>query len=168
MTTCRTWTLEIVRRFCIEEGECLLWQGPVTPHGYPKAHVNGQPKSMRTYVFCELLGKRKPEGRQVVTRCGNQLCLSEKCLTTKTRSDAVSQAVARKFALDPIFARNLRLRSPKVKLNEHLAAEIRKSSLPHSEVAAQYGISRETARQIRRGETWKSTSPVNSIFNLGG
>jgi hypothetical protein len=168
MTIPRTWTPEIVSRLCTEEGECLLWQGPVTSGGYPKVHVNGIAKSLRTYLFCDLLGKRKHSGQQIVARCGNKLCVSEKCLMAVTRSSSVSRAVTKKLALDPVFARNLRLRSPRVKLNEHLAAEVRQSPLSHRDVAKKYGVSAETARQIRCGETWKVIAPINSVFNLGG
>lgn len=55
-------------------GNCLLWDGPVTPSGYGYDRTARRPAHVAAYLES---GRRIPKGWHVHHRCRNKLCVSQ-------------------------------------------------------------------------------------------
>ena len=87
-------TIERLIARCVEEGDCLLWQGGCDGHGRPQCRHGGKTCYVRR-VMRELVdGKPVPAGRVVPACCGHRLCVSPKCSevgTDKRRAQLAAQ-----------------------------------------------------------------------------
>src|SRR6185503_17837119 len=167
-TARKVWTMEDFLPLCIEEGECLLWQGGKTARGFPYFYRGSEKVNLRPFIFGVVLGKRIREGFQISVRCGHRECISDKCLVEKSVSK-IRKDVHAAMRQDPAQyakTRNGALAAGLSKLDMTRALEIRASNLSRAELAAAYGVSDRTIYDIKREAIYKTPKVANSIFNL--
>ena len=150
---------------CIEEGDCLLWQGRVSHHGVPMVRHAGQHTSVRRAMW-QLQG-RAPLGRQVVSNvCGNPLCCAPDHLRSMLQSELMRRRNrAGKGEMLRIARMTAAIRA-KAKIDMATANAIRISDRPAAELAREAGLSVGMVNQIRRGQKWRAGSPMGALLAL--
>jgi len=149
-------TLPMIESRCVEEGDCLLWTGPVT-NGSPYAWSDGRCTSIRRLVYQLHTGEPVPKGRIVTMRCGNPSCLRLSHITTMTRKQMGAKVAELGLLKTPDIraARIAAVRGGKVaRLTMAQADEIRQSTDSVDELAARYGVHRSHVYRIIRGLAW--------------
>lgn len=151
---------------CVEEGECLLWTGPMA-NGSPQVFVGGKPrcKQARRVVYeANKVPLRK--GYSPVMECRNPKCLNwehMKALTVK--QIGVLAAQEGKFSTpERRAAITAGKRKASTKLDAQKAADIR-SCATAQEGATKYDIHPSMASRIRRGEAWAEVRGA-SVFTF--
>lgn len=76
-------------------GNCHIWQGCLTPDGYPRIIRNGNSNIRAHRYFYEGLHGPIPEGQVVRHVCDNPLCLNPEHLILGTVDDNVRDRVER-------------------------------------------------------------------------
>ena len=153
--------------YCLEEGECLIWNQGTNSVGYPIARLEGSSKLVRRYVYTNLMKKHLPRGYKVTSVCGNIKCVSTVCLRGRPMSAIVRQAYEdgkRNTYQEKMKRRESCIRTFGAKLNMDKAREIRGLEGSHQEIADRYGVSRSTVKNIKLGVAWAEPSNT-SIFN---
>lgn len=151
---------------CVEDGECMNWQGAVqskckSPCMRPIG-TNGHCMSLRRMML-EAAADRKLDHNKLATyMCGNSRCVRLEHLgmvtrkTLQERSDANFNAMQR-LNKSRRISEKARARA---KLTMELAQEIAVAEGSQRALARKYGISQSTVGTIRRGETWRDlTNP---------
>lgn len=145
-----------IRFRCVEEGECLLWQGALNAGCSPVIGFQGKNITIRRWLW-QQMGKTIPKGRAVKVKCKQARCVAEDCLflgytgpetgyrhrtSTKAKIAAIRRAGSTLTMAD--------------------VEEIRESSEPASVLAAKYGKGKTTIHTIRSGKSWRPV--VTSMF----
>lgn len=148
-----------IRCRCVEDGDCLLWDGSVDRRGFPRFNikVNGKPKTYQVRRLAWELknGRPVPAGMKVTSTCGHRLCLQH--LDLITHGEAVSKAANQPQSIARRIANGLKMRAV-AKLDMEKARYIRESTKTTVELAGELGVSFSQAARIRRGEAWKEYS----------
>lgn len=162
--------VERVRLKCTECGDCWVWTGALS-HGTPVMSVRaGGKKSMQSVRRLLLVAKGKDPGRKLATTgCETALCVSPEHLVAMTR-----QALTKRSCLRTGYANRLDRRAKvqaaskaRRKLTDEQAAEVRASNLLLRELAAKYGVAKETIGAIRRGKSYRNyTGPFAGLLGL--
>ena len=122
-------------------GDCWIWTGPKNQNGYGRGY---DADAMRTryahHLSYEIFVGGKP--KEIMHSCDNRSCVKPTHLKAGTHEKNMRD-MARKA------------RGNTVKLTASQVRDIRKAGVAGSAIAAQYGVSRHTIRQIVKGETWK-------------
>jgi HNH endonuclease len=135
-------------------GRCQLWLGGKVGGGYGTLKWEGR-MSLVTRLTWEVERGPIPPGMQVLHRCDNPPCRNIEHLFLGTPADNSADMVAK--------GRQSRQGAPlgedhgNAKLTEIEVLEIRAISagVPQREIAALYGVSRETVSGIRLRRRWK-------------
>ena len=61
-------------RYINKSSSCWLWTGGLTEKGYPRLKINGRYQRVNRLVWAQQNGDA-PHDQDVVTECGNRLCL---------------------------------------------------------------------------------------------
>ena len=159
-------TVETLRAKCVEEGECLLWQGRVSNHGVPMVRHAGQHTAVRRALW-QLLGRRPLAARQIVsTTCGNLTCCHPDHLRVTTQADLLRRITQGGKAETLRVARMTAAARARAKINLATANAIRASDRPSAELARDVGLSVGMVNQIRRGAKWRAGSPMGALLGL--
>lgn len=157
-----------IRARCVEEGDCLIWQGCISSSsnasrgGYPIIKVGyGQPcKTVRraiVEVAGDKNGNRDLKPRQPVeTTCGERLCVAQEHLVVSTPVK-VGKRMAKAGKLSSL-ARSAKIAASKRatgKLTMEQALEIRFSDESGPVLAERYGVHRSQINNIKRGDAWR-------------
>lgn len=142
---------------CIEEGDCMIWQGALTDQGYPLMKFNGKSTSVRRVVMT-LDGRIPKSGQPVACSCNEKRCVAKEHLSRSTFSK-----ISQKVADSGLYASKARCakvaevnRNRKdTRLSIEIARDIRTSEESGQVLADQYGVGRNRISAIRRGEIWK-------------
>jgi HNH endonuclease len=133
-------------------GRCQLWLGAKTSDGYGRLQWNGR-TSRVTRLTWEIERGPIPPGLHVLHHCDNPPCRNIEHLFLGTNLDNVADKVAK--------GRQDRTSYPgesngNVKLSGAQVLQIRAipASITQREIAALYGVSRETVSKIRLRKTW--------------
>ena len=140
----------------VQDGECLLWTGPSNGSGYPMVSIKRKNKPLRTIMA--VFYKRTKTAKQVLTTtCGNKSCIHPDHLRVVAKKSVFKIATANYKS--PIRSAKLSAyaRANRAKLNIEQAREIRLSDKTHRELALEYGVNKNTIRNIKAGITWKET-----------
>lgn len=148
-------TLGWIYARCVEDGDCLLWQGALARGGVPQMQYGGKVRPVRR-VVAQLLGK-KLDGLLATTTCGNPLCLAKEHLWMATRQQ-LQQYTADRTGYGRSLTRRARISrakraQAKLSLDQVEAIRLAPSA---AEAARAHGIARSTAISIRAHKMWRN------------
>lgn len=111
-----------IRMRCVEEGDCLMWQGARSDSGQPCMHHQGKTRAMvRRVLYAEVHGVEVPADRCVITTCGQRLCLNPKHLKEVSRGEVRTHAA--KFGAYKSAAMVMK-RTAAVRKKSHITEEV--------------------------------------------
>ena len=145
-------TVEALLSHTVEEGDCLLWKGSMSP-GVPRIKIDGAMYSVRRLVYEALVGEI-PEGMQIGAKCRNERCVHPDCIIARTRKQAMKGA---RFKANHT-ANVAHARRAQAKLDDEKVLQIREAEGRHCDIAAQFGISKSYVSQIRSHRSWRDFS----------
>ena len=148
---------------CVEDGDCLVWTGPVTNEGAPRIYVKGISKSFRRLVW-EMREGPIPKGKIVVGTCGRPNCIEHLKLSTKAENLLLSLERPDAAARKALASRN-RGRATAKKMSMEKAREVRASSKTLKQLSAEYGIASSLISRIKNNRAW-TESPVHPFSGL--
>jgi hypothetical protein len=164
-------TLETLRYYAHDCGDCLLWKQGTNGAGYPQATIDGKGGQMvRRYIFTHLMGKELRTRQVVTSRCDTKLCISPDHLISSWmgKIQERSYRTGKRMSRVEYTGRLERsIRSGWSKLGWEDIAKIRAEpeSVSHAEIGRLYGIHHKTASKIRRGLSWRVSAMNSSVFN---
>ena len=158
-------TMETIAARCIEEGDCLLWQGAISKPSKPVMQTGRKLIPVRRYIFTELLGKKVKPGHLVSFTCDNDLCVHEGHIDQMTRSELVKRAADRTmYHLRPDrntkLAMAARSRSPH---SEELVDQVRNAEGSYQQIADRMGLNKAFVGDIRSGRHRKPATPFTGL-----
>ena len=136
---------------------CWPWGGHVGRDGYGKIFVCGRPRRTIRMVMAVEAGADIGDAL-VCHRCDNPICCNPAHLFLGSHADNTRDAMSKgrvATAWAPGEKHNEGEQNPRAVLNADNVREIRRSRLTNEAVAAQFGISPYTVRDVRRGRTWR-------------
>lgn len=152
---------------CEEQGDCMLWGGPLVQRKFPVLNVERKKLYVKRHAM-QLMGHVL--GRKVVTsKCCNQLCVNPEHLVLVTKAKMVEMTVAAHGgnlntpASKAKIAAALRARSP---LTQEEVADIRNSNDSIRTIARRHDISQACAYMLRRG-LWRRDYNATPFTGLG-
>lgn len=145
--------LEEIKARCVEEGECLLWQGSLAGGYIPTVRRGNAYLSVRNVAY-DLSGRKRNPKQIVGTTCGHRECLNPDHLALrKSRSKT-----GRKWSEDAKRRQAILMREIKGKLNPTSVQSIRDSDEPLRAIAQKHGVALKTVQNARSHGTWKDYS----------
>lgn len=138
-------------------GDChWLWEGLTDVRGRPMANMLGTVvKGIRITAMAMARDGERGQGQRWFAACGDRLCLSPRCLTLGTHSDAHAAASKagrlRRYAADRAHLKVVRRRRPDVRPDWMVAWALES---PQSSAAAAHalGVNRSTVGLWRRAQ----------------
>lgn len=132
---------------------CWEWQGHVSDRGYGIFYVCGLKWRVRAHRFAYWAARGIiPADLEVCHRCDNTRCVNPAHLFLGTRLDnhldAVRKGRKRSWGVQKLSAAQVAAIRSRI-----AAGEL------HRQIAADYGVSRNTVSQIATGKTWGHLSP---------
>lgn len=158
-------TLATIAERCIEEGDCLLWQGATSTPAKPVLQMGRKLIPVRRYIFTELMGK-KITGKNVVSfTCQNELCVHEDHIAQMSRSEVIRRSVERtNYNLCRSRSAKLsmaaRSRSPH---SDELVEQVRSEVGSYQQIADRLGLKKSFIGDIRSQRHRKPTTPFTGL-----
>lgn len=163
---------------CTEVGECWEWSGAVggncipcacIPTAYPKQPDTRARRVTVTALAWEAYTGKSATGKSVWRTCCNHLCVNPEHLRAGTRAQMADYLVSKgAYKRTPAsIAAITKGKRKSAKLSMVQAREIRASTLPAAALAPIYGVHHSLVTRIRRGEAWRESVAVSSIFAMG-
>jgi hypothetical protein len=141
--------VEKIKARCIEDGGCLIWQGPTTPAGMPWMKHEGNSKAMVRRVLYEAQHGSIAPGLLVSPTCGHKQCLA--CLEAMTPAASKAIAAARgAYRSQARVRRRVATMRARSKYTEDVIASIRLAASA-KEAQEQTGASLPYVYAIRAG-----------------
>lgn len=141
---------------CEEVGECWEWQGALSSGG-PIFGRNGVANISVRRLIVDHRGQPRSTRHVVTTTCNNPRCVNPAHVVVRPKAYAIARAAATTGAWQNP-ARRQRIatwaRAAKAVITPEQAADIRLAPGKQTDIAAQYGISKQTVSQIKRGANW--------------
>lgn len=150
-------TIESMRARCIEDGDCLIWQGGTYKDGAARIHVHGEGRSTSArVVWLTLRGKTQPPGTSTFSECGNPRCLEHSVYLTRSQIGKRVAAMTG-YAQNPVRRERIALakRATVSPLTPEQVQDIRYGPGRITEKAARHGVSEHTASDIVNGHRWR-------------
>jgi hypothetical protein len=146
---------------CVEDGDCLIWQGAVTQHGMPYMLHNGSNKAMvRRVLFAAFYGE-VPAGKLVTPTCLDKRCMGKKHLVAMTPAESKALHAEKGAYLNPGRARKAAMT---IRAKSHITQEIVdaiRNAPTSKEAHEQTGVSLPYCYQVRNGER---RAPLDNPF----
>lgn len=144
-------TLEKIHARCIEDGDCLRWQGGLSKSsGHPKFNN----LSARRLVY-QLAKGPIPANLYITVNCGCETCLSPEHLALTTKAQAAKKANQCPTVRMRKAIASAKAHRGKGKLTMEDARSIRHATGTCDELAAVYGVDRTRISQVRTGAAWR-------------
>jgi len=160
-------TLESLRAWTTEEGDCLLW-GKYLGNGVPMVYHDGKFIQVRKLVL--RLSGVPPLGCYTAARCGNPTCVELTHIVQRTAKQHHSH-MGKQVSLAPTnqmrIAKITKARRASVgKINQEQAIEIRMSEESGPVLAERYGVTRTMIARIKSGKSWAQDfgNPFAGLF----
>lgn len=142
-----TYLAEKLRLRCIEDGDCLIWQGAMNERG-PSMKVGGKQYSVRQAVWSNRAGRPFPKGWVATVGCGRKACLEHVVGMTRAAFNAKLNK-----RINPIRSRKVAAaKRANSRLSQDAVRAIRLDDRPMAVVAAEHGISTAYGYMLRREE----------------
>lgn len=133
---------------------CWIWNRSVMSNGYGAIGVNYQVKTAHRVAY-ELWVGPIPKGFFVCHHCDNRKCVNPDHLFAGTTKDNNADMMRKGRNGGAILSGSC---NPSAKFTSSQIEEIRKSDIPHNQMAKLFGVHEETIRRIRRSRTYSSHS----------
>lgn len=158
--------LERIKRLCVEEGQCLIWQGLTARGPLPMIHIGNSNVSARRKLYEFLNGVTVEADRVVRTTCGEKLCMNPDHLICMTRTKAKKLDGANgAYNTARMQAIRYRTTRERAKLTIEQAREIRASEESARALAKRYGVAHKQINLIRQGLAWQEVfSPFAGLI----
>jgi len=152
------YTLELIRARClVDENEyspCWIWTGPENA-GVPVLRHNGHLRSARQVVQELKTGRTLSRNQVVRMDCGGSSCLNPEHMAVQTRASLKTENAASEPAAIRRARVGAQVRQRCAVLDFDKARQIRLSDEPTLVLAARYGVSAKTIRDVRAGDSWR-------------
>lgn len=158
-------TAESLRVRCVEEGECLIWQGYFAGRT-PMVYNITRMVSVRRLFTLLTRGAAKGGGYYVPT-CGDDRCVDPKHTAWHSRSEHASKMAKNANAsISAQQVRRAKVSNTRRSISVQAVMEIRNSDEPVRVLAAKYGISRTMIQRYKTGKSGVSLSlnPFAGLF----
>jgi hypothetical protein len=141
--------VEDIQGRCIEEGDCLIWQGR-TKQGMPVFCPNGSTVSARKALYEAIRGP-VPAGKLVSATCGHPQCMARAHIAALTPLQSKALAVKRGAYQNPARVRKAAATvRAKSRYPDEVIAQIREAESPQ-EASRMTGVNLAYAYAIRAG-----------------
>lgn len=157
-------SIEKIHARCIEDGDCLIWQGSTNGAGHCKI-ANG---SGRRIVWQHAKGLLKP-GQLLTVTCGQPKCLNPEHLAITSKAE-----VARINGANPatrakrVASLERYKRANSAVINMEIARKIRIDPRMGIELAVEFGVSKSLVSRVRTHKAWRERSVFSSLGARGG
>lgn len=158
--------LETIKARCIEEGDCWIWQGSVSPGDVPNMRIPQAIDPKRP-----LVGVRRwiaqHQGKQIAGLYATNTCQDKRCvcpdhivvLTRQKLQKRAGKTMTKNQNAGTMARRvQARVRAGNLKIGYDKAREIRQSDKSAEEWAAELGCHVTTVFQAKSGKTWRDYS----------
>ena len=133
--------------------QCWNWRRSLNTHGYGQArHLNGTYAAHRL-AFILKYPQKIISKKLICHHCDNRACINPKHLYVGTPLSNMQDMIKRGRQNFPGGAKGEKHKD--AKLTIALVRSIRKSSLPHKQLARIVGVDNKTIRDVRARRTWK-------------
>lgn len=160
-------TLDNLRNYCTEEGDCWLWNLSLK-RGYPQATIGKQGGVLvRRHVFSWTREIRK--GWRVMSTCGEKRCVNP-CHLMQASPGRILEVAHRDGRHPENYASRLAMRQANTGLPKVLTPEERafidanKGEMNFDRMAAVIGRAPSSVARYARGETHRKAAPNSSVF----
>jgi hypothetical protein len=166
----RVETLGDLRCRCAEVGECWEWQKSIGPTGTPSVGFLGTRMSAlrAAYMLHHRLSQEDMAGVTVWAGCKNQICINPAHALAGLRADMLrwrGDQAKRSPAVQAVLTMARKKRGVMFTMEE--ARQIRLSTTSEIAEAERRGCSPKLIGDIRRGNIYRETVAVASVFALG-
>ena len=152
-------TMDLIRAKCIEDGDCLVWQGgrsTRTNTGIPYMNSNGKSVPVRRWIAENVLNLQV-DGKMASNICANPACVAPEHVAMKTRTKLQKDTIARTlYHLNPVrnakLAKAARERSPH---SPEMVEKIRAAEGSHKAIARELGVSFSMVNSIKNGQSYR-------------
>jgi hypothetical protein len=150
--------LDKIRHKCIEDGDCLIWQGAYTSTGgRPRIYIGRKWLALRNLLWVEKNGQPK-KGHRIGVSCGTDGCIEH--LVSRGRS-AELKGIRRSVSTKAKIAASKRAKSA---YTPEFIAMVRESPENHLVLAEKLGMHYQTISRIRNHDVWKDyTNPFAGL-----
>lgn len=158
-------TVKSLRARCIEEGECLIWQG-YTAGRSPMVYDATRMVSVRKLFTRLLRGSVKDDG-YYVSICGDDLCVEPKHTTWRSQAQHASRmGIAASVSASAQQRRRARISNTKRSISLEAVHDICTSNETVRALAAKHGISPAMVQRYRAGKSGVSaaTNPFAALL----
>ena len=149
-------TLDDVERWCTVDPAtgCWLADMPLDEDGYARFGLpSGKRERLHRASWVLATGKSIPDGMEILHSCDIRRCAFPGHLSLGTKSDNMRDAANKgRLVMPPVRSG---ASSTSAKLTEEQVIAILADQRPHVRVAAEYGVSATTIRNIRSGSSWQ-------------
>lgn len=144
---------EAILHRCVEDGDCLVWGGPVDCAGAPYLRS----VRVRRHMWEQRTGKPVPSGKVVVPDCGRKRCVEHLVLSTK------AEVMVKTLARPDVAARKKVAARSIPRLNKKLDASavdaIRSSTKTQRELAKEHGVAQSLVSRVINRQAWSVPTP---------
>jgi hypothetical protein len=150
---------ERIRHKCIEDGDCLMWQGSMqSQNGSPFVYTEGRNRAPIRKLLWEESGKKIKDGHRIGVVCRNARCVAPEHLVQRSRRDD-TKGRKRTLAEKARISETKRAKSPLA----DVAPAILASEASDKQIADELGLKYGTVWKIRRRVEYKG----NPFVGLG-
>lgn len=127
---------------------CLLWTASTNEDGYPHMNIGGKTRRVSRYLWEQENGPIPPR-HEVMHDCDKPRCIDLRHFKLGTHAENMADMAMKSRARAPRGESN-----GLAKLTEAEVRAIRLDPRPCPAIAADYGIARTTAWQVKTGRGW--------------
>lgn len=153
--------MDRIRHKCLEDGDCLIWQGDKSVDGVPRYYIDRKRKNLRHLLWVEKNGREPDAGKRVGVRCKRAGCVAEDHLVARSRQQELKGV---KRTPDTKIRIALAKRKSS-KYSDEFVQMVREMAGNHLEIAKQLGMHYQTVQRIRKHEIRREY--VNPFAGLG-
>ena len=154
--------MDRIRHKCVEDGDCLIWQGDKSIDGRPRYYIDGKRKNLRHLLWVDKFGREPEEGRRVGVRCRRDCCVAEEHLVARNRQQEL-KGIKRKPDTKIRIALARRKGS---KYSDEFVRMVREMPGSHLDIAKELGMHYQTVQRIRKHEMRRELA-ANPFAGLG-
>ena len=134
----------------LEENGCWIWQGTVSTNGYGAITLDGENRPTHVLSYEQANGNI-PDGLFVLHKCNRKLCINPEHLYVGTHNDNMKDLSDSGVLRGSGNGKSILTESDVLKIKELIASRM----ITYNNIAQQYGVKRQTIKDIALGRTWR-------------